>query len=151
MRVRIERDDPIVRRRIESLQSRPERFVGEQVFYLREVLPKLETRRHPFPVSEGMVREEPIDIRDLGTLQADQYSKQGWSARLTQDGKTEAAPILRAYLGARAVKIPAGDSLVDFEYEIPWIRLCLWISLLATLLIAAAALAPYTRRFLRSR
>lgn len=80
-----------------------------------------------------LIKDDPesIEIRTSTDRAAylvllDLFSK-GWSARVND----APAEIFRGYLGVRFLKLPQGISQVKFSYEVPGLRVGLWLSLIS--------------------
>ncbi len=55
-------------------------------------------------------------------------------------------PLLRANYSFRAVRVPAGEHEVRFEYHSPLLRAALWTTLLSALAAAILIAFPFIRR-----
>lgn len=66
----------------------------------------------------------------------DLFQQSGWTATVKKNQETVPTEIIRAFLGVRAVEIPAGESIVEFRFAIPGLRGLIALSLAVATLLA---------------
>lgn len=86
--------------------------------------------------------EVQVSARAPGMLVLSDAYFPGWYARVG----AESADVYRANVMFRAVQVPAGESLVVFEFSFPWLDWTLIVSLVSWLLLGWAVLQLATRR-----